>query len=139
MSAYVLEKAHIDILTQATAAVLQMNRKYSASYPLDEKTVEIFGKYADDLHSVYRALYIANIKAVNGRYGESNKELPRYTELRPWNVDRINVLDWKKAISIFACYSYQIAEDPIIYSPVWYAIQDVFKLMCMIYATHRTV
>ena len=70
MSAYVLEQNEINLLTQATDAMLRLNKKYSGSYPLNTGTVELIGKYADDLHNIYRALYITNIKAVNGRYGD---------------------------------------------------------------------
>ncbi len=135
MSAFICDKEQIDVITQATAYVLQQNKKYSASYPLEPSTVNMFGKYADDLHSIYRALYIANIKAVNGRYNENTKTLPKYTDLRPWSLEygRLDDSTIKSAICIFNCYSYQLSEDPVIYSPVWNAIQDIRKCLCMIY------
>ena len=79
MSAYVLEQNEINLLTQATDAMLRLNQKYSGSYPLNAGTVELIGRYANDLHNIYRALYITNIKAVNGRYGDDVRTLPKYS------------------------------------------------------------
>lgn len=132
MSAYVLDKDGIDLLTAATAAMLQMNRKYAGSYPLHPDTVDLIGKYADDLHSLYRALYIANIKAVNGRYGEECRTLPKYTPLKAWNTERLNIDSLKKAADCFSEYMYQCSEDPVYKSPVWYAVSDVYRLLCMV-------
>lgn len=133
MSAFVLEKKEIDTLTTATAAALQLNKKYPASYGLNDSTVEILGKYADDLHNLYRALYITNIKAVNGRYGDDQKTLPKYTQLRPWDTSRIDVYKLKKAVGLFGCYMYQCSEDPVYGSAVFKAIDDVYRLLCTIY------
>lgn len=134
MSAFICEKEQIETITQATAYVLQLNRKYKASYPLAAETVNLFGKYADDLHSIYRALYIANIKAVNGRYKENTKTLPKYTGIKPWNIEyNLDFEAVKKAACVFSCYCYQIAEEPVIYSPVWFALNDIRKCLCMIY------
>lgn len=133
MSAFVLDQNDINILTQATAAALQLNRKYAASYPLNAETVSLLGKYADDLHSIYRALYIANIKAVNGRYGEDTKTLPRYRSLIPWSIDRLSPDQLERAAGRFGCYLYQCMEDPVYNSPVYNAFTDIYKLVCMIY------
>lgn len=133
MSAFVCNEETINLLTQAAGAVLQMNRKYSASYPLNMETVDLLGKYADDLHMLYRALFITNIKAVNGRYGENEKTLPKYKPLRMWDLERLPLEQLKKACGLFACYMYQICEDPIFGSPAYNAFQDIRKLLCMIY------
>ena len=136
MSAFVLEKNEIDTLTQATAAALQLNKKYRLSYPLAAETVEILGKYADDLHNLYRILFITNLKAVNGRYGEYNKTFPKYTTLKPWNISDTYWIDGdalRKACGLFGCYMYQIAEDPICDQPIFNAIADVYKLLSMLY------
>lgn len=138
MSAFVLDKAEIELLTKATAAALQLNRKYAGSYPLDVKTVDLLGKYTDDLHNLYRALYIMNIKAVNGRYNESAKTLPKYTSIAPWDISRLNPAQLKKAAGMFGCYMYQCSEDPIYGSPVFNAFYDVYKLVCLI-LVHETV
>lgn len=133
MSAFVCDEKTINLLTQAACAALQMNRKYSASYPLNPETVDLLGKYADDLHMLYRALYIANIKAVNGRYGDNEKTLPKYKPLRAWDLERLPLDQLRTACGKFACYMYQICEDPIFESPVYNAFQDIRKLLCMIY------
>ena len=137
MSAFILSKNEIELLTQATAAALQLNRKYKASYTLTPETVDLLGKYADDLHSLYRALYIANIKAVNGRYGDDTKTLPKYTPVKAWDLERLPVDRMEKAAGTFGCYMYQCAEDPVIYSPVWYALQDIRKLLCTVIIDKR--
>lgn len=131
MSAYVLDKDSIDLLTQAADAMLRLNARYSASYPLQPATVDLLGKYAGDLHSLYRCLYIANIKAVNGRYGEDAKTLPKYTALRQWDIDRLQPDSLKTAAEEFSSWMYQCCEEPVIYTPVWYAISDIYKLLCM--------
>ena len=132
MSAYVLDQDEINTLTRATAAMLQMNRKYSGSYPLGADTVQLLGRYADDLHSIYRALYIANIKAVNGRYREDTKTLPKYKPLHAWDTDRLNPEALKEAARVFSSYMYQCSEDPIHGSAVYNAFYDVYKLLCLV-------
>ena len=96
MSAYVLEQNEINLLTQATDAMLRLNQKYSGSYPLNAETVELIGKYTNDPHNLYRALYITNIKAVNGRYGEDVRTLPKYSPVMPWDVERLNPEQMKR-------------------------------------------
>ena len=136
MSAYVLEKENIDFLTLATNAALELNNKYCASYVLHKDTIELFGKYRGDLHNIYRALYITNIKAVNGRYNEDTKTFPKYTELYPWDTSRLSINNVKKAIELFESYCYQIAEDPIRNGPIYIAIYDIYKMLCCYYIEH---
>jgi len=133
MSAYVLRQEEINLLTQATNAVLELNKKYSGSYPLSENTTNILSKYAGDLHSIYRALYITNIKAVNGRYGDNQKTLPKYKPLRSWDLERMPIFELKKACGAFGCYMYQCSEDPIDGSDIWKAFSDIYKTCCMLY------
>jgi hypothetical protein len=132
MSAYVLRQEHIQLLTAATDAMLRMNKKYPGSYPLHPDTVNIIGKYTNDLHNIYRALYIANIKAVNGRYGEDEKTLPKYTKVRPWDTERLNPADMRKAAETFESYMYQCSEEPIYGTPIFNAFYDVYKLLCLV-------
>lgn len=132
MSAYVLDQEDIEQLTVATAAMLELNRRYPGSFYLAAETVEMFGKYADDLHSLYRALYITNIKAVNGRYHEESRTLPKYRPLTPWNTDRLTLDTLKKAAGMFSCYLYQCEEDPIYGSAIFNALTDIYKLLCMV-------
>lgn len=134
MSAYVLEQADILTLAQATDAMLQMAAQYPGSYPLEPQTTAILGRYKGDLHNLYRALYIANIKAVNGRYGDDVKTLPKYTPVSPWKTDHIGHIGadrLKKAASVFGTYMYQCAEEPIYGSRVYMAFYDVYKLLCL--------
>lgn len=137
MSAFVLNQEGINLLTQATQAVLELNKKYRASYPLNDETVKLIGQYEGDLHNIYRALYITNIKAVNGRYGEDQKTLPKYQKLNKWDIGRTHALqhNFKKACGMFGCYMYQISEEPIFDSPVYKAFSDIYKLLCMIYTS----
>lgn len=137
MSAYVLNQDSINVLTRATAAALQMAQTYPGSYNLHKDTLDLLGKYSKDLHSLYRALYITNIKAVNGRYGEDQKTLPKYKTLIPWDWQRTtNNPELKKAIGTFDCYLYQCAEDPIDGTPIYNAFQDIYKLLCSVYCSH---
>lgn len=127
MSAYVLEQEGINLLTQATGAMLELSRRYSASYPLNPATTALIGPYTDDLHALYRA----NIKAVNGRYGENTRTLPKYKPLQRWDVERLSPDQMRKAAETFSDYLYQCAEDPICGSTVFHAFYDVYKLLCM--------
>ena len=131
MSAYVLSKEEIDNMTQVTASLLQLNRKYPGSYHLHKETVDLIGKYADDLHNIYRALFIANIKAVNGRYGEGTKTLPKYTPLKNVDVKYLSMHHLKETAGIYNSYLYQCSEDPVYMSPIFNAFYDVYKLLCM--------
>ena len=131
MSAFVLDQKEINVLTQATDAMLRLNKRYPGSYPLSAETVDLIGKYADDLHNIYRALFITNIKAVNGRYGEDTKTLPKYSRLAPWDIDRLNVSQMKKAAGSFGCYMYQCSEDPIYGGSAYNAFYDIYKLLCL--------
>lgn len=133
MSAFVLEQKEINLLAQATDAMLRLNKKYPGSYHLAKDTVDILGQYAGDMHNVYRALYITNIKAVNGRYGEETKTLPKYKAIRAWDIDRLELEYIKKACCMFGCYLYQISEDPIYGTKVYNAFQDIKKALCSLY------
>ena len=131
MSAYVLEQNEINLLTQATDAMLRLNQKYSGSYPLNTETVELIGKYTNDPHNLYRALYITNIKAVNGRYGEDVRTLPKYSPVMSWDIERLNPEQMKRAAQTFSSFMYQCSEDPIYKGPAWNAFYDIYKLLCM--------
>lgn len=133
MSAFVLNQEKINILTAATAAALQMSKRYPGSYHLQPATMDLLGKYAEDLHNIYRALYITNIKAVNGRYGEDQKTLPKYKTVQPWDWSRLDIQSLKKACGAFGCYMYQCDEEPIAGSPIYDAFEDVYHLLCMLY------
>lgn len=132
MSAFVLSQEEINLLTQATDAMLRLNKKYPGSYPLAAATVDLIGKYADDLHNIYRALFITNIKAVNGRYGENERTLPKYSSVIPWDTDRLNLMQLKNAAGKFGCYMYQCSEDPVYGGSAYNAFYDVYKLLCMV-------
>lgn len=131
MSAFVLTQENINLLTQATDAMLRLNNRYPGSYPLAAATVDLIGKYANDLHNIYRALYITNIKAVNGRYGENERTLPKYSKIRAWDIDRLNISQMKKAAGMFGCYMYQCSEDPIYGGSAYNAFYDIYKLLCL--------
>ena len=131
MSAYVLSQESINLLTLATNAMLELNSKYCGSYPLDDNTINILGQYTGDLHNIYRALFITNLKAVNGRYETEEKTFPKYNKLHPWNPNNLSTNELKKACEIFGSYMYQISEEPIINTPIFKAIADIYKLTCM--------
>ena len=133
MSAYILNQEDLNILTRATDAALRLNQQYPGSYGLSTATVEILGKYAGNLHNVYRALYITNTKAVNGRYNDNQQTIPKYKNLHEIDIDRINPDEIKKACKRYGCYMYQIAEDPIYGTPIYNAFSDIYRLLCMIY------
>lgn len=133
MSCFLLEKREIDLLTCAVDCALRLNKKYSGSYPLHPETVNLLGRYAGDAHSLYRALFIANIRAVNGRYGDDITTLPRYTPLTQWSCNNPPRDRLKAACGAFGCYMYQISEDPVYKSPVYDAFNDLYSLVCRIY------
>lgn len=133
MSAYVLTQENINLLTQATNAMLSLNKRYPGSYHLNKSTVDLLGKYSGDMHNIYRALFIANIKAVNGRYGENTKTLPKYTKLIEWIPDRVSIHELKKACCLFGCYMYQLSEDPIYGTEIYNAFQDIKNALCALY------
>lgn len=139
MSAYVLNKESIDVLTLATNAALELNHKYCLSYVLHPDTIKLIGQYRGDLHNIYRALYITNIKAVNGRYGDDTKTLPKYTKLIAWNPENMPIHEIKKALEIFRSYVYQITEDPICDSPIFTAIYDIYKMLGIYYLSHANI
>ncbi len=133
MSAYVLKQENINLLTQATNTMLMLNKRYPGSYYLSKSTIDILGKYTGDMHNIYRALYITNIKAVNGRYSENTKTLPKYKKLREWNPDRASMDELKKACCLFRCYMYQLSEDPIYGTDIYNAFQDIKNSLCALY------
>lgn len=72
-----------------------------------------------DAHKIYRKLYIANLRAYNGRYSDENvKEFEKYKKRSvPTNYIKLH-----KQIS---CYLYQCAEDPVYKTPIYNAITDL--------------
>ena len=132
MSAYVLNQNEINLLTAATDAALRLNQRYPGSYNLNPDTIKLLGKYAGDRHNIYRALYIANIKAVNGRYGENEKTLPRYKPVPEWHINRLEKFQLKRACGAFGCYLYQCSEDPIYGSNIYNAFYDIYKMLCTV-------
>ena len=72
-----------------------------------------------DAHKIYRKLYIANLRAYNGRYSDENvKEFEKYKKRSvPTNYIKLH-----KQIS---CYLYQCAEDQVYNTPIYIAVQDL--------------
>ena len=133
MSAFIVSDETIRILTQATDAMLRMNKKYPGSYPLAPETLEVLSKYTNDLQGIYAALYVANVTAVCGRYGHDvGAEPVKYSHVFPWDIDRLSVYQLKQAAGRFACFMYQCSEDPVYGTPLFNAFYDVRKLLCMI-------
>lgn len=130
MSAYVLSQENIELLTIGTNAMLELNKRYPGSYSLSDETIKILGKYTGDLHNLYRALYITNIKAVNGRYREDVKTLPKYRTLHPVELPQMELYKIKKICGLFDCYLYQISEEPIADSPIFKVFSDIHKSIC---------
>lgn len=132
MSAYVMSKEDIDILTAAAYAAIEAAKQYGGSYPLSPETLEAVGGL--DMHNLYRYIYITNIKAVNGRYGDDVKTLPKYTGVKELgHIENVEAWQLKKAIGRFGCYMYQCAEDPIYGGREWHALNDIYKLLSLIY------
>ena len=125
MSAYVLDQEQIEKLTQVVESAITYH------YYLRPETMEMFGKYSGDLHAVYRMLYITNLKAVNGRYGTDDKTFPKYRGLRPVKFDVLTPEQLRSYCRTFQCYLYQISEDPIDVTPLYYALQDVYKTLAI--------
>lgn len=136
MSAYVLNQDQIEKLTIATNAILELNQRYSGSYYLGKNAIDILGKYAGDLHNLYRALFITNIKAVNGRYRENTQTLPKYRPLHKKPLNAYEVHELREIIGLFDCYLYQICEEPIADTPIYNAMQEINAGICTYYATN---
>ena len=132
MSAFILDQKNINILTAATDAALRLNKKYPGSYNLNKNTVDLLGKYTGDRHNLYRALFITNIKAVNGRYREETKTLPKYKPVPEWDIESLETYKLKRACGMFDCYLYQCCEDPIADSDIYNAFYDIYKMLCTI-------
>lgn len=69
-------------------------------------------------HKIYRALYIANLRAYNGRYNEHVKEFEKYT---PSPLPQNMIALYKR----MQCYLYQCAEDPIYNTDFYKAMEDL--------------
>ena len=139
MSAFVLEQDEIEVLVPAVNAVLELNQQYCHSYYLSESTRSILSKYTGDLHSLYRILYIFNIKAVNGRYNDNVKEFPKYRPLNYWPTKdwlvRLPKEKLKCAISTMRCYMYQCCEDATVNQPLYAALREIQKTLCFLYCS----
>lgn len=134
MSAFVLNQEEIEKLTVAVNGMLELNQLYPGSYYVGKNAVDLLGKYAGDLHSIYRALYITNIKAVNGRYGDDTKTLPKYRPLHAKKLSDFMKFELEKAIGTFGCYLYQICEEPIYGTPIYNAMEEMNAAICAYYA-----
>lgn len=106
------------------------------TYLLNHDSYAVYGMYAPEsvrnafrdcltrgqynAHKIYRKLYIANLRAYNGRYSgaEAVKEFEKY---KPSDLPH-NMPALYKHIQ---CYLYQCAEDPVYGTPLYNAICDL--------------
>lgn len=106
------------------------------SFLLNNDSYAVYGMYAPesvkavfsdcitcrqyDAHKIYRKLYIANLRAYNGRYSGSDavKEFEKYKpSAPPHNMPAL--------YKHMQCYLYQCAEDPVYNTPLYNAIRDL--------------
>lgn len=73
-----------------------------------------------DARKVYRKLYIANLKAYNGRY-RNHDEVKTFDKYEPSEAPRDKIKLYKH----IQCYLYQCAEDPVYNTPIYKAVQDL--------------
>lgn len=133
MSAYVLDKDSISKLARVTHLMLNLNNTYSGSYPLNDETVELLTRHGNNIHTLYSALFITNLKAVNGRYHEDVKVYPKYTPIKPFSIDNYALDELREGIELFGEYMYQISEDPVYKGKAYNAFYDIYKLLCLVY------
>lgn len=107
MSCMILKADLIAAIADAMCEHLAVNTRYNDGYSA-ENGFEAFkacetkaGEY--DKHKVYRRLYIENLRAYNGRYGEDVKEFEKY---RPHKIT-----DKKQLYRAITSYIYQLSED----------------------------
>ena len=73
-----------------------------------------------DPHKIYRALYIMNLRAYNGRYNDSVKEFTKYAPAPAPAPSEL--VPFYKSLQ---CYLYQCAEDPVYKPDLYNAIEDL--------------
>lgn len=71
-------------------------------------------------HKIYRALYIMNLRAYNGRYNDNVKEFAKYAPAPA--PAPFEMVAFFKSVQ---CYLYQCAEDPVYQSDLYNAIEDL--------------
>lgn len=73
-------------------------------------------------HKIYRALYIANLKAYNGRYKENVMTFDRYKQSAPPS-------DLLQLHKYMRCWIYQCSEDATYSTPLYTAVLDLSQAL----------
>jgi len=122
MSCFIVEPDNIGNQAEFIAAMLNggMITNYIA---VPESLREVFKDCKQgrqyDAHKIYRMLYIANLRAYNGRYKDENiKEFEKYKK-------RAVPTDYIKLHKQISCYLYQCIEDPVYKTPIYNAVVDL--------------
>lgn len=121
MSAFVMGQEPIEKITRLTESII------SRGYNLRPETKDLLKKYSGDMHGLYRMLYITNLKAA----GRGEKTFPKFRKMEPVTLEHFTVDQLKECCRSLECYLYQIAEDPIYNTPIYYAIEDILKAASM--------
>ena len=122
MSCFIVESECIQAQAAFIAEVL--NRGYSDLYQIsaDDALKDVFKACRDrngySAHKIYRTLYIANLRAYNGRYKENVKEFAKYVPTAaPTNLLQL--------YSYMDCYLYQCSEEPVYKTPLFNVIESL--------------
>ena len=122
MSCFIVDAECIQAQAAFIAEVL--NRGYSDLYQIsaDDALKDVFKACRDrngySAHKIYRTLYIANLRAYNGRYKENVKEFAKYVPTAaPTNLLQL--------YSYMDCYLYQCSEEPVYKTPLFNVIESL--------------
>ena len=123
MSCFICKKETISLVTLAISRMYYSGRL--ADVP--GANIDVLDAYKDnkgnlDQHKLYSAVYIANLKAYNGRYNENVKEYEKYTGI-PVYLDA----DGKKTLDALRQYLYQIEEHPVYGTPFYWLVYSVTR------------
>lgn len=133
MSCFVCTKETVDLVTVAICRMYCSERLSD----VPGSNMDYLDRYKDsddsnklDKHKVYSAVYIANLKAYNGRYDDNEKEYPKYTRISA-GIDT----DGKNTMNALRKYLYQIEEHPIFGTPFYWMVYNVLKEVAYLVAT----
>lgn len=123
MSCFIVDKENIQVQAEFIKLVLD---GHGDRFRLcaNEALVDVFsdckGSFGYDAHKIYRKLYIANLRAWNGRYKENVREFDRY-EYKPFNGVLVQLYMYMR------CYLYQCAEEPVYNTPIYKAVRELSR------------
>ena len=124
MSCFIVSPENIRAQAEFISCI--MNDSYNNRYRMSaaDSLYDVFaackGSDGYSAHKIYRALYIANLRAYNGRYHEDVKTFDKYVKTAP-PADLVQLHKYMR------CYLYQCAEEPVYKTPIYNAIRDLAR------------